>query len=131
MSEENVELTRRAFQAFNDRDLDALLAGLHDEVEAYPRLAAVEGGYRGHDGIRRWWAQLLGTFPDFHVEVLEVRDLGESVLLALRLSGRGAESDTPLDAAVWHVNHFQDGQVIRWSVYTSESDALEAVGLRG
>ncbi len=34
MSQENVELTRRAFQAFNDRDLDTLLAGLHDDVEA-------------------------------------------------------------------------------------------------
>ena len=130
MSQENVELTRRAFQAFNDRDLDVLLAGLHDEVEAFPRLAAVEGGYRGHEGIRRWWAQLLGTFPDFQVEILEVRDLGESVLLALRLRGHGAESNTPLDAAVWHVNHFRDGKVIRWLVYSSESEALEAVGLR-
>jgi ketosteroid isomerase-like protein len=113
-----------------DRDLDAVLAGLHDEVEAFPRLAAVEGGYRGHDGIRRWWAQLLGAFPDFHVEILEVRDLGEFIVLALRLRGRGAESDTPVDAAVWHVNQFRDGKVIRWRVYTSESEALEAVRLR-
>ena len=131
MSQENVELTRRAFQAFNDRDLDALLAGLHEEVEAFPRLAALEGGYRGHDGVRRWWTQLIGTFPDFHVEVLEVRDLGKFVLLALRLSGRGAESDTPLDTAVWHVNQFREGKVIRWHVYSSEREALEAVGLRG
>ena len=129
MSQENVELTRRAFKAFNDRDLDAVLAGLHDEVEAFPRLAAVEGGYRRHDGIRRWWAQLLGTFPDFQVEIREVRDLGEFVLLALRLRGHGAESDTPLDAAVWHVNQFRDGKVIRWHVYSSESEALEAVEL--
>ena len=129
MSRENVELARRAFQAFNDRDLDAVLAGLHDDVEAYPRLAAVEGGYRGHDGIRRWWAQLLSTFPDFHVEILELRDLGEFMILALRLRGRGAESDTPIDAVVWHVNEFRDGKTIRWRVYTSEDEALEAVGL--
>jgi ketosteroid isomerase-like protein len=128
MSKENVELTRRAFQAFNDRDLDAVLVGLHDDVKAFPRLAAVEGGYRGHEGIRRWWAQLLDAFPDFHVEILEVRDLGEFVVLALRLRGRGAESDTPIDAAVWHVNQFRDGKVIGWRVYTSERDALEAAG---
>ena len=130
MSQENVELTRRAFQAFNDRDLDALLAGLHDDVEAFPHLAALEGGYRGHDGVRRWWAHLLGAFRDFRVEILEVRDLGEFIVLALRLRGRGAQSDTPLDAAVWQVNQFRDGKVIRWRVYTSESAALEAVGLR-
>ena len=128
MSQENVELTRRAFQAFNERDIDAVLAGLHDEVEAFPRLAAVEGGYRGHDGVRRWWAQLLGVFPDFQAEILEVRDLGEFILVALHLRGRGSGSDTPVDATVWHVNQFRDGKVIRWRVYTSESEALEAVG---
>jgi ketosteroid isomerase-like protein len=129
MSQENVELTRRAFEAFKERDLDGLLAMLDDDVEAFPRLAAVEGGYRGHAGVRRWWEQLLGAFPDFHAEILEVRDLGEFMIVALRVRGRGAESDTPLDAAIWHVNQFRDGKVIRWRVYTSESEALEAVGL--
>lgn len=130
MSQENVELARRAFQAFNDRDLDTVLAGLHDDVEVFPRIAAVEGGYRGHDGVRRWWAQLLGAFPDFHVEILEVRDLGEFMVLALRLRGRGAESATPIDAAVWHVNQFRDGKVVSWRVYTSELEALEAAAPR-
>jgi hypothetical protein len=88
-------------------------------VEAFPRLAAVEGGYRGHDGVRRWWEQLLGAFPDFHAEILEVRDLGEFMVVDLRVRGRGAESDTPLDTAIWHVNQFRDGKVIRWRVYTS------------
>jgi ketosteroid isomerase-like protein len=129
MSRENVELTQRAFQGFNDRDLDAVLDSLHDDVEAFPRLAAVEGGYRGHDGIRGWWAQLFGAFPDFHVEILEVRDLGEFIVVALRMRGRGAESDTPVDAVVWQVNQFRDGKVIRWRVYTIESEALEAAGV--
>jgi hypothetical protein len=73
---------------------------------------------------------LLGTFPDFHAEILEVRDLGEFIVVVLRVRGRGAGSDTPLDAAVWHVNQFRDGKVIGWRVYTSESEAFEVVGLR-
>jgi ketosteroid isomerase-like protein len=130
MSQENVELTRRAFQAFNRRDLDAVLASLHAEVEAFPRLAAVEGGYRGHDGVRRWWAELLRAFPDFHVQILEMRDLGDFMILALRLRGHGAGSDTPVDTVVWHVNQFRDGKVIRWRVYTGESEAVQAVRRR-
>ena len=55
MSQEKLNLTRRGFQAFHDRDLDALLAVPHDDVEAFPFLAGMEGGYRGHDGIRRPW----------------------------------------------------------------------------
>jgi ketosteroid isomerase-like protein len=130
MSQENVELTRRAFRAFDDRDLDALLAMLDDHVEAVPILAAMEGGYRGHAGIRRWWAGLLGTFPDFRAEVLDVRDFGDLTIAALRLRGRGAESHTPVDTAAWQVSQFRDGKCIGWRVYTSESEALEAVGLR-
>ena len=70
MSQDNVELTRRAFEAFEDRDLDGLLAMVADDVEAFPILAVMEGGFRVLDGIRRWWTGLLGTFPDFYAEIV-------------------------------------------------------------
>ena len=60
MSQENVELARRAYDAFNRRDLDAFLAIADEEVEAESRLGAVEGGYHGHEGLRRWWNDFLG-----------------------------------------------------------------------
>ena len=129
MSQENVELTRRALQAFEDRDLDDLLAILDDDVEALPILAGMDGGYQGHDGVRRWWANLLGTFPDFHAEVVEVQDRGDLTIAVLRVRGHGAGSDTPVDAAVWQVSQFRHGKCVRWRVYTVEREALEAVAL--
>jgi ketosteroid isomerase-like protein len=131
MSQANVELTRRAFQAFDKRDLDALLATLDDDVEAFPILAGMEGGYRGHDGVHRWWEGLLGTFPDFHAEIVELHDLGDLTLAVLRLRGHGAESAAPLDVMAWHVSQFRHGKCIGWRVYTSEGEAFAAVGLRG
>jgi ketosteroid isomerase-like protein len=130
MSEANVELTRRAVKAFEDRDLDALLAMLDDEVAAFPILAGMEGGYRGHDGVRRWWADLLGTFPDFRAEIVELHGLGDRTLAVLRLRGHGAESAAHIDTMAWHVSHFRRGKCIEWRVYTSEREALEAEGLR-
>lgn len=121
-----MELTRRGFQAFNDRDLGALLAILDEDVEIVPILAAMEGSYHGHDGLRRWWTGLLGGFPDINVEVLEVRDLGETTIAVVRVSGSGAESDTPFDAAVWQVNQWRNGKCVRWHAYSGEGDALEA-----
>ena len=78
MSQENVEIVRRAFDAVNRRDLDGFLALMDDEVEAVSVLVAMEGEYQGHAGIRRWWQNLLDVFPDFNVEVVEVRDLEET-----------------------------------------------------
>ena len=110
MSQKNVELTRRAFQAFNDRDLDTVLASLHDDVEASRASPLLRAGTAATKGSAAGGSRLLGAFPDFYAEILEVRDLGEFMVVILRVRGRGAESDTPLDAAIWHVNHFRNGR---------------------
>src|SRR5262245_10529938 len=75
MSEENVEIAHRAHDALIRRDLDAFLALMDPEVELTARFMELEGdaSYRGHDGVRAWWRTLLGVFPDFSTEVLEVR----------------------------------------------------------
>jgi ketosteroid isomerase-like protein len=64
------------YAAFNRRDLDAILALMHDSIEIEPRFGALEGDYRGHEGLRRWWSNLLASLPDYTAEVEEVRDLG-------------------------------------------------------
>ena len=129
MSQENVELFNRALAAMNRHDRDAFMALMDDQVEAVPRIAAMEGDYHGPEGIRRWWDGLFGVFPDLTTEVAEVRDLGELTFAALRLHGRGAGSATPIDEAVWHLAWWQRGKCTRWGIYSTEDQALEATGL--
>jgi hypothetical protein len=54
MSQENVERFKRGIEAYNRRDVEALLQELDPEVEWYPALEVLLGGeatvYRGHDG---------------------------------------------------------------------------------
>ncbi len=129
MSQENVDLYRRAAQAFNDGDLDALLAVMDPDVEAFPRLAPIEGGYSGLDGVRRWYESLSAAFPDFHSTVVEVRDLGHLTFAELRNRGRGAGSDTPFEQSSWHVAEWRDEKCVRWTVYGTRAEALSAAGL--
>ena len=131
MSQENVELAQQAFDAFNRRDMGAFLALMDADVEAVSRLVATEGGYHGHDGIRHWWQNLLDAFPDYNLETVEARELGNLTLATLRSRGHGADSDTPFVDTVWVVVHWRDKKAVRWRVCTSESEALEAVGLSG
>jgi ketosteroid isomerase-like protein len=84
MSQDNVELHLRAFDAWNRRDLEAWLLLADPEIEIMPLNVEMEGGgaYRGHNGVRRFWDDYLAVFPDFKAEVDEVRDLGMSRSLA-------------------------------------------------
>jgi ketosteroid isomerase-like protein len=129
MSEENVDRALRAYDAFNRRDLDAFLELTHEEVEVETRLAAMEGGYHGHEGTRRWWSDLLDVLPDYTVEVEEVRDLGDVTVAHLRARGHGDASATPVVETVWQLVRWRDGKCVWWRNFSTEAEALEAAGL--
>jgi ketosteroid isomerase-like protein len=130
MSHENVDLMLELYDAFNRRDWDAGLALVDDEVEIESRLVAVEGGYHGHEGMRRWWNDFLGAFPDYTLDIEELRDLGEVTLRHIRGSGHAADSATPLVDPFWHPVRWRDGKVVWWRNCSTEAEALEAVRLR-
>ena len=129
MSRENVEVFKRIVAAFNRRDLGAVLELMDADVEAVPLLGDVEGDYRGHAGVRRWWESLHDVFPDFVVEVVEVRDLGEVSLATLRYRAHVAGSDTPVEAPLWMVARWRRGKCVWWGNFRTRAEALEAVGL--
>jgi ketosteroid isomerase-like protein len=131
MSEENVDLVRRAYDAFNRRRLGAFLALAGDDVEVNSRLAAIEGGYHGHDGVRRWWKDLFDVMPDYRVEVEELIDLGDHVLARTRHHGRGKGSGVEVEQQMifqlWTLRH---DRIVRAEMYYDKAEALEAAGLR-
>jgi hypothetical protein len=73
---------------------------------------------------------LRATFPDFHTEVVLVRDLGHVTLAELHNRATGVESNTPVEQRSWHVTDWRARTIVRWTTYESEAEALEAVGLR-
>jgi hypothetical protein len=87
MSDAYVELARQPYDALNRRDLPAYLAVMDADVEAVPRVAAIEGGYHGHDGIRRWWEHLVDFLPDIVLDIVTVRDLGDITVISGRMRG--------------------------------------------
>src|SRR3982074_3428930 len=103
MSDENVELLRRAIDAFNRRDLDDYLALQDARVEFTPYERAIEGlgPYSGHEGIRTWWEGSFAALPDLHADLYEVRDLGDITFARGRLHGQGATSGARFERTLW------------------------------
>ena len=129
MSRENVDLALLMFESFNRRDLDALLPFMHDEVEIEPRLGALEGDYRGHEGVRRWWSDLLELLPDYNAELVEVQDLGDMTLGQIRGRAHGAASSVPVVETWWQSIRWRDGRCIWWRNFATKADALKTIDL--
>jgi ketosteroid isomerase-like protein len=108
--------------------LDALLA-LMDPAVRFTRFVERSDPYDGPDGVRAWWEDLLRVFPDFTVEVVQVRDAGELTVNAVRVRGHGLGSETPFAETIWQVGELRAGKAISWHSYGSEAEALEAGGL--
>ena len=90
MSHENVELIRRAIEAWNRGDIDGWLDQATPDFVWIPAgPAAVERSvYRGRDEVREAMAGGWETWQEFRFEESEIRSLGESVVWLGRVHAR-------------------------------------------
>jgi hypothetical protein len=96
-------LVLRWVNAFNARNLDALLSCLHTEVDFHPlKLPGVDRSYRGCEGVRAWFGRLDALHYRHRIELSEVRAGGRGQLLAIgALSVPGHGSVVPFCASHW------------------------------
>jgi len=107
-----------------------LLRWVDEEAVLLAARSAVEGAYRGHDGLRRFMADNQENFEKFEPDYPEVHDLGDRVLaigtIHVRGRGSGVETDIPA-AGIATFN--EDGRLVRWEDVRERHLALEAAGL--
>ena len=97
MSQQNVELVRRTFAAFDAGGFEAMLPFFPDDVIWYTAPGWLEDpAYRGHDGARRLTALWTDNFNDFTMSAREMRDFGDRVLVLVEATGRTKEGDIPI-----------------------------------
>src|SRR5438045_7693657 len=97
MSQENVELFLKGTDAIRRGDMETALDVASEDVVWIAARSAVEGAYRGHEGLRQFLADTAENFEPFEPRFEEVRDLGDRVLaigtLGIRARGSGVETD--------------------------------------
>jgi ketosteroid isomerase-like protein len=136
MSQENVEAVREWVAAINRGDVKTLLEIADPAVEYTPYLASLLGGdaYCGHEGLRRYVEDLKEAWDWYHVDIDELRDLGECVLMVGRLKGRGITSGLEVEEPTIGIHTFREGagpgRYLGLRFFVTLSEALEAVGLQ-
>ncbi|MGA6946484.1 MAG: nuclear transport factor 2 family protein [Solirubrobacterales bacterium] len=139
MSEENVEIVRQGFDAFNafmrGESAEKALAALVDPEFEYDWPAEREWPGPDHrQGVPlafafiRW---VQGALIDVVWEPLELIEApGNRVLAEVRQSGRDRESGVPIEVQLFHVVTLRDGRVRKLEFFRHRAEALEAAGLR-
>ena len=128
-SADNVELSVRAAEAFNARDLDGFLALMDADVEGHPLAMDMEGGYCGHSGTTRWWKAQFDAFPDLTIEILDMSERDDLTIAELCMRAHGAGGSVPVKTTIWRVSQWRGGKCIWWGTFRSVEEALGARGL--
>jgi len=131
MSQQNVAVVRRAFEAFNARDVDGLVNMAAEDSEWLPFRAQLEGiVYRGHEGIRQFVSDMDEDWEAFRIDPLEFHDSRERVAVIGRVSALGRGSSVEIDSIAGFVLELHRGRIRRLTSHSDSEAALEAVGLR-
>lgn len=133
MSQENIEAVKRAVAAVNERDVDRYLANCTDDFELHTPAAPIGGAYEGLVAVRRFFADIQDTSPDFRLDLERVEAIGaDRVLAFLRVSASGRASGiaTAEGRPTTNVYDLVDGKIRRVRVFFDRQEALDAVGLR-
>jgi ketosteroid isomerase-like protein len=129
MSEENVELLRTAFRAFENGDIESVLRLCDENIEIIQpaELPDVARQQHGHAGVLEAFAIWPEQWDDFHIEVLRAADFGDRVMVTMLNRGRGKESAVEVEAVFTHVFRVRAGKIAEWRMFMREEDALQAM----
>jgi ketosteroid isomerase-like protein len=133
MLQENLEAERRATEAFNRLDVEAVLEELDAEIEWQDAFQVLLGGeattVHGHAGVRELMREQDELFAEFAVEYSEARDVGDKLVAIGVLRARGKQSGAAIESSLATVVEFKDGKGIRVRTFLDPNEALESAGL--
>ncbi len=128
MSDERLQKTYRAYDAFARRDFDALAALCEPDCTFRSLVMESEGTeYRGYDGLREYFDSLTDVLPDWRPEVEMVEDHDDRVLVRARIFATPHGGSVPLEQVMWQVIEFRNERALRWEFFRTEEEARAAL----
>ena len=130
MSEDKVEILRRAIDAISRRDREAWLPLFDPEAEFradpdWPESETV----RGREAVWDITVSILDAWEQGPVEMVEVIDAGDDRLVArFRQAVRGKASGVETEFDYWWVGSFRGGRILGQLWFADRAKALKAAG---
>ena len=124
--EENVELVRAGYEAFNRRDFDAALERAAEAVTWRPFFSLETDLLAGKEAIRAAWANQTDML-DLRIHIEEVTALDDANVLAVGTwVGHGSGSGARVEQTIAQLLTVVGGKLRSVKSYTSRDAAVEA-----
>ncbi|HEX3562375.1 MAG TPA: nuclear transport factor 2 family protein [Solirubrobacterales bacterium] len=129
MSRENVELVREGYAAWERGDIDGIVEGVTPDVEiVQPPEVPDSKTYRGKAGVVEAFADWPKQWDEFRAELLEVIDISDTKVVSVTRHYLRAR-DIDIEQEVAYVHTFRGDLIVRWEMFFTRDEALEAAGL--
>jgi ketosteroid isomerase-like protein len=130
MSEENVDIVRSIYEAFNRRDWDAAFRDTRPNVElTTPPGGPNSGTYRGRQECEGYFRELITPFEALALHPEEFFEKGDQVAVVYKVRARPQGSSAEIEirnGALWTI---QGGKAVSLRFFSRAEEALEAAGL--
>jgi ketosteroid isomerase-like protein len=130
MSEENVDLVRRATEAWNEIGPESIKQFWAEDAEWHdPPNLPDSRVVRGRDGIASYQDDQVGVVGRLKLTIVDVRARDEMVVQWVGLTVHGVESGVDVPGEMAQVYEVADGRIHRIRLFFAWEEALEAAGL--
>jgi ketosteroid isomerase-like protein len=133
MARADVEFVREGYEALARGDMETFTKLSREHLGPDFEFHLVWDGrvLKGFEGTMEWISDTRETWDDYSQEVDELIELGDQVVVVLRISARGGGSGVPVAQELAVLWTFEDGRAVRAQSFTSREEALAAAGAAG
>ena len=130
MSQENVEIVRRYYEATNKGEHDSVAELMAPDIELDASRRRIEPGvWRGREEVLEAARKVRDAWQSLSVEPEELIPVGDRVVALVLNTARGKASGAAVESRTGQVWTVRDGKLVRFEYFGTPEEALEAVGL--
>ena len=130
MSQENVEIVRQVYEAFNRGDWGAVYRDFHPDAEMTTPPRGLDAGiFRGREEGQAYWEDFLRPYEAVTTEPEEFLESGDQLLVFIKTRARPTGSSAEVEFGTGHLWTIRDGTVASLRIYPEREKALKAAGL--
>jgi ketosteroid isomerase-like protein len=129
MPEENVEIVRKAYDAFNRRDWDGVFRDADPDFALTTQVGPDAGTHRGREEVTGLAQGFIDVFDKLLWEPEEFFEGNDQVVVYISVRSRPPGGGVDLVVRNGHLWTIRDGALISMESFPKPGSALEAAGL--